>query len=65
MGLPWVVAPVAVNNPGPRKGLMDLGFETAATMREQRTYAGRPTDHVLWALRNTEESIEFMEGVGA
>ena len=52
-GVPWVVAPVAVPNPGPSGLLARGGFEPSGTARQLRPYDGVPTDHVIWRLENT------------
>lgn len=54
--LRWIVAPVAVGNPRPAKGLAFAGFEKSATLKRQRTYAGHLVDHDLWTLENTISS---------
>ncbi|SNT31002.1 hypothetical protein [Rhodococcoides kyotonense] len=54
--LRWVIAPVAVDNPRPAKGLALAGFERTATLRRQRDYAGSPTDHDLWVCENTDRN---------
>jgi RimJ/RimL family protein N-acetyltransferase len=54
--VPWVVAPVAVPNPGPTDVLTRAGFEPSATARRLRPYDGVPTDHVVWRLENTATS---------
>lgn len=51
--LRWVIAPVAVDNPRPAKGLALAGFEKTARLRRQRDYDGSPTDHDLWVCENT------------
>ena len=51
--IPWIVAPVAVGNPGPARMLTASGFEQAAVARQLRVYAGVPTDHDIWRLENT------------
>ncbi len=52
-GVPWVVAPVSVTNPGPSGLLARGGFEPSGTAQQLRPYDGVPTDHVIWRLENT------------
>lgn len=63
--IPWIVAPVAVGNPGPARMLTASGFERAAVARELRAYDGVPTDHDIWRLENTPAVRERLRVLAA
>ncbi|WP_157432485.1 GNAT family N-acetyltransferase [Aeromicrobium sp. Root472D3] len=58
--VPWVVAPVAVGNPGPSGLLARAGFEPSGTARLLRPYDGAPADHVVWRLANTAATRDHL-----
>lgn len=63
--IPWIVAPVAVGNPGPARMLTASGFERAAVARQLRVYDGVPTDHDIWRLENTPAVRERLRVLAA
>lgn len=54
---PWVIAPVAVGNPGPVRLFTTCGFERSGVSRELRLYDGVPTDHDVWRLEITPDAV--------
>lgn len=58
--VPWVVAPVAVGNPGPSGLLGRAGFEPSGTARLLRPYDGEPADHAILRLENTAATRDHL-----
>lgn len=52
-----VVAPVAVDNPGPQRVFELLGFTKEATSRELRLHGGHRADHDIWWLDRSSDLI--------
>ena len=61
--LPFVVAPMAVHNRPPIALAESVGFTYLQTLRRLREYDGRPTDHSIHVLGNTEKSRAGLEAV--
>lgn len=58
-----VVAPVAVDNPGPSRALRRMGWTLAAERAAYREYDERPATHGIWVLENELEVRRALEAV--
>ncbi|MGJ9423786.1 GNAT family N-acetyltransferase [Aeromicrobium sp. CF3.5] len=62
--VPRVMAPIAANNPGPRRLLAHWGFTERAVSRELRPYDGVPVDHDIWWLeRDADQLADLARGM--
>ena len=59
-GIRRIIAPIAVDNPHPRRLLADCGFTPAGHARELREFRGTVVDHDIWWLDRNPDQLAML-----